>query len=191
LIGSYEHELHPIIEALIDKNFPLIINVGSADGYFAAGFARRCKTSRIVAFEMDDELRQDSINNAKINGLYDRISFEGKCASNSLMQYDLSNALIFMDCEGAEIDILDESVLPYLSTAWLLIELHDALRSGCSRILSKRFDATHDCSFLSATERDPQEFELPKNLSHRERFLALDEKRLGTQEWVLMTPKSH
>jgi predicted O-methyltransferase YrrM len=189
IIGSFEYELHPILNTLIKHEFPLIINIGAADGYYAVGFARNCENARIVAFEMDDNLRRASQILAEINNVADRIQCFGKCDSDSLRQYNLDSALVIIDCEGAEIDILTESLLPSLSKTWLLVELHDALRPGCGRILSRRFDATHDLCFISAKERDPEQFSLPTKLSRRQKIMALDERRLGTQEWVLMMPK--
>jgi hypothetical protein len=41
MIASYEDELTPWIEEAVAKNYPTIVNVGSADGYYAVGLARR------------------------------------------------------------------------------------------------------------------------------------------------------
>ena len=44
LLGIYERELHGAIEAAIRAQPGLIVNVGAADGYYAVGLARRCRT---------------------------------------------------------------------------------------------------------------------------------------------------
>src|SRR5688572_25413976 len=41
LIGSFEAELHPWIEALTARDFPTVIFLGSGEGYHAVGMARR------------------------------------------------------------------------------------------------------------------------------------------------------
>jgi hypothetical protein len=54
LFGSYELELHTVIEEAIAKRFERIIDIGCAEGYYAVGLARR--TGAIVyAFDCDPE----------------------------------------------------------------------------------------------------------------------------------------
>jgi len=81
-----------------------------------------------------------------------------------------------MDCEGAELDILDDDIAPKFVKTWLLIELHDALRPGCSRILWQRYEKTHVMAFIKAVSRNLEEFAILKGLSPRRKLLALDEK---------------
>ena len=190
LIGSYECELHETVESLISKRLTTIINIGSADGYYAVGMAVKCPQAQIIAFEMDEDLRNACINVAVINGVADRITILGKCDARSLDAFTLDGDLIIIDCEGAEVDILDEFNVQKLANTWLLIELHDALRPGCSRILWQRFEKTHDMNFISSTLRDPNKFDILRGLRPRQKVLSLDEKRLGVQEWVVMTPKT-
>ncbi|MFZ3136820.1 MAG: hypothetical protein WA126_05435 [Thermodesulfovibrionales bacterium] len=189
LIGSYECELHEIFENLISKRFTTIINIGSSDGYYAVGMAIRCPQAQIIAFEMDKDMRNACINVAVINGVEARMTIIGKCDARSLDAFTLNGSLIIIDCEGAEVDILDEYNVPKLVNAWLLIELHDALRPGCGRTLLQRFEKSHDMLFISGTSRDPAKFAVLDGLRSRQKVIALDEKRLGVQEWVLMSPK--
>jgi len=53
LVGSYEAELHGVIEELIGRDYRTIIDIGSAEGYYVVGLARRCPAARIYAFDMD------------------------------------------------------------------------------------------------------------------------------------------
>jgi hypothetical protein len=46
-----------------------------------------------------------------------------------------------MDCKGAEVDILRPDVVPGLESACLLVELHDCMRPGVSRMMVDRFAA--------------------------------------------------
>lgn len=41
LIGTYEIELTPYIMKIIEKNYSIILNIGSAEGYYAVGLALR------------------------------------------------------------------------------------------------------------------------------------------------------
>ncbi|WP_299504968.1 hypothetical protein [Cypionkella sp.] len=46
LMGSYESSLAPVIEEIVTKAYPVIIDVGSAEGYYAVGLARRVCLTR-------------------------------------------------------------------------------------------------------------------------------------------------
>ena len=41
LLGTYEKELWPIIDQIIATAYPLIIDIGAAEGYYAVGLAMR------------------------------------------------------------------------------------------------------------------------------------------------------
>ena len=58
LLGVYERELNPYIEQACALNFPLIVDVGAAEGYYAVGMALRNPSARVIAFEMDARARE-------------------------------------------------------------------------------------------------------------------------------------
>jgi len=58
LLGLYERELHPAIEAAIHAEPEVIVNVGAADGYYAVGLKRRCPDATVIAFEADARQRE-------------------------------------------------------------------------------------------------------------------------------------
>lgn len=190
LIGSYECELHEIFQHAIDQKFSTIINVGSADGYYAVGMALKCPQARVYAFEMDEQSRSDCVLNARANHVEERISALGECDQLSLMKMPLEGSLILMDCEGAELDILSETIAPRLARTCLLIELHDVMRAGCGRIIWQRYEKTHDMKFIPAVSHPAENFFALAGLKARQQAMALDESRMGAQEWVYMTPKN-
>lgn len=189
LIGSYECELHEIVQQLIDKKFSTIINVGSSDGYYAVGMALKCPQAHVHAFEMEEQYRNECLMNARANEVENRISVLGACDHASLLTIPRSGSLIIMDCEGAELDILSEAIAPRLAATFLLIELHDAMRPGCSRILWQRYEKTHDMRYTTAIAHSPEDYLVLHGLKPRQQTLAIDESRSGAQEWVYMTPK--
>jgi hypothetical protein len=189
LIGSYECELHEAIENLIRWQFTTIINIGAADGYYAVGMAVRCPRAQIIAYELNEKKRNECMDVARINRVDDRITILGRCDAESLNAFNLDDILIIVDCEGEEVDILNERMVPKLLKTWLLIELHDALRPGCSRSLWLRFGNDHNLDFISTLPRNPARFPVLNGLRPRQKALALDENRLGVQEWLLISPK--
>lgn len=69
LLGIYERELNGCIERACAANFPLIVDVGAAEGYYAIGLARRNPTARVIAFEMEEHGREALREMAKLNGI--------------------------------------------------------------------------------------------------------------------------
>jgi hypothetical protein len=191
IIGSYEIELHETIEKLVILGgFRLLLNVGAAEGYYAVGMAMRMPACKVVAFEMDDALADRCRHAAILNSVDKRLQVVGKCDGSSLAAFDLEDALIIMDCEGAEVDILSANLLAKLSRTWIMVELHDALRPGVSRTLWQRFHNSHSMQFIEAISRNQDISGINlRQLGVRERMLAVHENRLGIQEWVVMTPK--
>jgi FkbM family methyltransferase len=69
LLGIYERELNGCIEAACAAQFPLIVDVGAAEGYYAIGLARRNPAARVIAFEMEETGREALKEMAKLNGI--------------------------------------------------------------------------------------------------------------------------
>ena len=104
LLGIYERELNPFIEQACAQNFPLIVDVGAAEGYYAIGMALRNPDARVVAFEMEQKGRAALEEMAKLNGVLSRVEIRGKCKTENLAQLLAASgrALILCDAEGDE-----------------------------------------------------------------------------------------
>src|SRR5450432_1000849 len=79
LVGSYECEIKNIVEEICTGDYDTIIDVGSAEGYYAVGFARRMSDVRIVAFESEVKGRKLCKKMAAINNIENRITQRGSC----------------------------------------------------------------------------------------------------------------
>ncbi len=74
LVGSYEAELHPVFESWIDAGFEHVIDVGSAEGYYAAGLAHAAPSSTVHAFDIDPVARESCEALARANGIDPRLN---------------------------------------------------------------------------------------------------------------------
>jgi hypothetical protein len=54
LLGTYEQELHPVIERWLNAGFDTFVDVGSAEGYYAVGLARGVEGARVHAFDIQE-----------------------------------------------------------------------------------------------------------------------------------------
>jgi hypothetical protein len=166
LLGIYERELHPAIEAAIAAQPNVIVNVGAADGYYAVGLARRCPEARVVAYEADAGQRELCRRVAAANGV--NVEIRGAAGPGDLA----GAALVVMDCEGCERALLAPPV-----AATVIVELHDFLDPGVGEAIAERFAPTHDVEIVPSGPQPP----------HSE--LALSEYRPGPMRWAVLTPR--
>ncbi|MBA3832903.1 MAG: hypothetical protein H0X34_13620 [Chthoniobacterales bacterium] len=145
LLGLYERELNQYIEQACALHFPLIVDIGAAEGYYAVGLARRNPHGRVIAFEMEERGRAALKQMAQLNEVTQRVDVRGKCELEDL-QCALTGAdrsLVVCDVEGYEEDLLEPKAIPALARAHLLVEMHDFIRPGITEVITKRFTATH------------------------------------------------
>src|SRR5437867_9200516 len=84
LLGIYERELNPFIEQACALKFPLIVDIGAAEGYYAIGLALRNPQARVIAFEMEERGQSALRQMAGLNGVAARVTIYGKCDVQTL-----------------------------------------------------------------------------------------------------------
>jgi hypothetical protein len=196
-LGSQELELRPAIEAIIGRGYQTILNVGAAHGYYAVGLARLTPRSRVEAFEMRADLHPVLRRMAQLNGVSDRITVRGTCDLEQLdrsLSITSAPALVFMDIEGGELELLDPRAVPRLCFADVLVETHDSFIPGCTETLIDRFQSTHHIERFTARPRVPTDFPelfLPGFRRYFSRLAVelMDERRIGQQQWLYLTAK--
>ncbi len=163
LLGTYELELHPIIDSIIKDEFETIIDVGAAEGYYAVGFAVRKPNVRVIAFETTPDGQQLIARMAAANNVTDRLTIYGECdpAGLAAQMPERGQCLVLMDVEGAENELLDPVRVPGLAHVTILVEIHDHLRAGTGDALKARFAATHAIREVPAGGRTAADFPIP------------------------------
>jgi len=149
LLGSYELELHPIISAALKVKYHLIVDVGSAEGYYAVGFALNGK-SPVVTFDADRRELKLCQKMARLNKVDNRITLRPWCSPEALRDL-AANARCFIlsDCEGYETTLFDEATVEVLKASDVLIEIH----GDAYEFLLERFSKTHVVRTLTASLR--------------------------------------
>jgi len=191
LLGTYEMELHPIIEQALAAQPKLVIDVGSAEGYYAVGFAWRCPQARVITFDTFGYARVLARKLAKLNNLSDRVAVRARCDPSNLtaVLQAKPDALVFSDCEGYEITLLDPATVPPLAKARILVETHDFLVEDATAILARRFESTHDVTRIDAVPRTLEHF--PKDVKgpDAQKLEAINERRPPEMSWLYMVPR--
>jgi hypothetical protein len=197
ILGSQEIELHDLVERVVTRGYRTILNVGAADGYYAVGLAICSPEAHVVAFETLPELRAVVARAAAANRVSGRVELAGHCGPAELsrtLAQAAPPALIFMDVEGAEVDLLDPVVVPELDRADIVVECHDCFVANCTADLIARFRPSHDIEIYEGRPRNLADYPA-QFLPFLKRFfprLALDlmhERRPGNQHWLFLVAK--
>jgi hypothetical protein len=189
VLGTYEAELHAVIEELVARPYRCVVNVGSAQGYYAVGLARRMPGAHVHAFDPNDEFRRLCAEAARMNGVGDRVSVAAAASAADIQPLLRGTCLVICDCEGAELDVLRPDVAPGLLRADLLVEVHDDRDPTISRQLRSRFQNTHVIRPIQPQPRRARDHPELLFLSRRARHYALLESRGPRLHWLCMTTR--
>lgn len=190
LLGAYESELHPILERALVMCPTTVIDIGSAEGYYAVGCALRLPHAQVYAFDTDTLARESCRDLAYLNDVSDRVHVRGLCTPERLDELATPNTLVICDCEGGELNLLDPARASGLANCSILVELHDCIDPSISPAIHARFAITHDVICVESTERDPSLYPVLASLAPQLRPLALTEARPTVMKWAYLTPKS-
>jgi hypothetical protein len=190
LLGSYERELQPTLDALCREAYTDIVNVGCGEGYYAVGLALRIPTAEVHAFDIDDEAIRLSRAMATLNGVQDRVHVAQRFDEQALRGIRFTGrGLILADCEGCERDVFTAGVLDVLAGLDLVIEVHDFLDLTLSGDLRRLLSDTHAITAIESLDdiRKAQTYDYPElapfDLDVRREMVG--EFRPAIMEWLV------
>ena len=187
LLGCHEEELHDEIERELARLVPLenpkVVNVGCAEGYYAVGLARRLPQATVWAIDTNERCLRIAGAAAAMNSVNLVVGAE-------LTEVLASPDLIVMDCEGAEVEYLDQQRFPGLARASIIVEVHNSpARPNIDVILKERFEGSHHIVACREGPRDPNRYDFLRDLPSFWRWMAVCERRPCMMFWFVMTPK--
>ena len=188
LLGSYEQPLQPFIEAAIQAQYSLILNIGCAEGYYAVGMARRMPATRVLAFDLDLNAQRVCTELIAKNKVTDRVTVGALFKPADFAQHMGQKVLVLCDIEGAERELLDPVNAPALLGMDVIVESHECLIPGITELLINRFKESHQITLV----QDNGQRQLPpmpawfNNLAHLDQLLATWEWRSGATPWLVM-----
>lgn len=186
LLGTYEHELHPWWDDILLSAFDQVIDVGAKFGYYAVGLAQRLPSAQVVAFDTDWWARRALREMATANGVSNLV-VSSWCDHRWLLDNLRPHALILSDCEGYEADLLCGENTAALSTATLVVELHEALVPGVTARVVESFSRSHQISGVESEPAVVPPETSVTSLNEEELARAASEAR-PQQEWILLRP---
>jgi hypothetical protein len=195
-LGTYELELRPLLAELAGSRFDVLLNVGAADGYYAVGLARLWPAARVVAFELIPAKRANVRRVASENGVDERLQVEEACTPGRLdeLTREAGRPLVWMDVDGAEMELLDPELVPGLRRAEIVVELHEFLAPNAREILAARFAPTHGSQLVASEDRRVEQFPLRgrfwrTGLGRAAACEAMQERRSASQDWLHLRPR--
>jgi hypothetical protein len=189
LLGSYESELHPFLQALAGEALTDVIDVGCAEGYYAVGLARLMPDAMVHAYDIDEAARKACAELAALNDVSERVRIGAAFPPDGFQAFAGRKALVMVDAEGAELDILTPDANPALAGMTIIAETHDIYRKGALEILVKRFAPTHQITVVRQQAKAPDLPEWLHAQPHLDQLLAVWEWRAAPTPWLVMRPK--
>jgi hypothetical protein len=190
LLGTYESELHPYLQAFAAEGLTDVVDVGCAEGYYAVGLARLMPQATVHAYDIDEAARKACAELAALNEVTDRVRIGGAFPPDGFEAFAGRKVLVMVDAEGAELDILAPDRNPALAQMSVIVETHDVYRPGALQEMARRFSPTHR---LTLVRQQPKGADLPAWLHaqpHLDQLLAVWEWRQAPTPWLIMQPKA-
>jgi hypothetical protein len=178
VLGCYEMEMHQVLTDVICSPPSLIIDIGSAFGYYTVGLACQTKESRIIGFEADKENHWEKARQlAELNEVAHRIEQRGYCDAQALSEVLKEGSFVICDCEGGEIELLDPERIPALKGSEILCEVHEFYAPKATAILIDRFKATHKPHLICELPRNSEQFRVLDSFSDSYKKISVAENR--------------
>jgi hypothetical protein len=176
------------MEEIIARKYPVIVNVGSADGYYTVGLAMRCCRSKLIAFDTDPWARTATRALAIENDVTN-VEVSRMCTPKWMRSSLPKGSVALLDCEGFEAQLLDLATAPNLVESDFLVELHEHIVPGIGDRIKESFERTHDVRTVASRKKQPDNYpeliEIAPHMRHR----VIYERGLG-QRWLYLTRKA-
>jgi hypothetical protein len=189
LTGTYEAELHGVVSEWVAGGFPHVIDVGSAEGYYAVGFAFAMPGTTVHAYDIDPLARRRCAAMAALNDVQGRVLVGDICTPATLETLPEDGVALLSDCEGYERVLLDPDAAPRLRGWTILVELHEFLDPEIRSTIVGRFESTHDVELLEEGEHDGSGVPELRFLDAATRRRLLSERRPARMSWAVLRPR--
>lgn len=192
LLGSYEAELHHIVDACINKAYANVIDIGCAEGYYAVGMAIKIPDANIYAYDINPHALNLTSTMFAINNVdQSRFFTGGACDEQTIMSLPLDKkSLIISDCEGYEKYLFTSKSVDFLSNHDLLIEVHDVFDIEISSHLSELFKNTHKLTIVYSIDdiqkAKTYDYNEISNCTLPTKKILLEEGRESIMEWFYL-----
>jgi precorrin-6B methylase 2 len=195
ILGVYEEEVTQKLHDILSATKAPFVDLGAADGYYAIGVAFSGMADVVYAYEISKKGRASLQANAAANGCAQKVVIAGEADYDSLKALidKFGKAVILIDIEGGEYDLLSDRMLDLLKTCHMIVELHPAMVEDGERkeaALVQRAQKHFTPSKLYRESYAPNRFPELNAFGDDERLLAVSEGRARNPKWLVLEPKA-
>jgi hypothetical protein len=147
ILGLYESCLHPKLEYLINRDIKKIILVGGNNGYYSAGLSYIFNPEIIKIYETEKGLHE-FIDLWFVENKLSKHEIFGAATEEEFNIIDSKIDLVFMDCEGFEVELLNPSKFSWQKNTNVLLELHPFYVNNLLSTLCDRFRESHEIEVI-------------------------------------------
>jgi hypothetical protein len=188
LLGGYEFELHEALAFAISREPKQVINVGCADGYYAVGLAKVMPDAVVSACDVSAKSLDVTKKYAMENGVF--VSTWQGCETPEELRVGPRPGpgprLYLVDCEGAELRLLDPTAVPELLQSDIIVECHDFMDPKTSLKVVERFQKTHGPEIIRPRLPLYSRYEFLNKTPGVMQVLAVTEKRPMPTMWLAL-----
>lgn len=197
LTGTYEKEIQHIIEHELKISYDVIIDVGSAEGYYSVGMALFSKVKKVISFEGSKKGRRLQNELIILNNVSDKIVVKEFCDPHLLAEEmsKFDTTLLICDVDGYELELLNNRLNPKLNNTTMIIECHNHCYVNMESDLVGRFSQTHVIESIAVRKSaDYSDYPNP-NLIYRilpkkyKSFPIMETERAQEDTWLYLKPK--
>jgi hypothetical protein len=123
LLGAYESELHPFLNVVGKRKYDCVIDIGSAEGYYASGLARMLQVP-VYAYDPEPREKAFAMKMSERNGVANLVTMADLFSVEDMRRFADLRALVVCDCEGFEEVLFCPDTLDLTRNWDLIIELH-------------------------------------------------------------------
>ena len=194
LVGSYEEPIHSWLEEIISSHrYSAMVDVGCAEGFYAVGLASVIPAARIYAYDINETALRQAEKLALLNNVPRQIVFStlfNHVELNKILSLESGKILLFVDIEGAELNLLNPASNPSVLNVDLLVELRDCFVPGLTQKITEYFVDTHQLSIVYDCPWRSRGYELTKagsSVAHDS--YIFDEMRSPRMSWLYAMKK--
>jgi hypothetical protein len=190
ILGTYEKEIQEVFEQWNHKKFNRFINVGGAEGFYAVGITKKFEVEEAIVYEMLEKGQSMIRTISEKNRVSTCVQIHSKCEEHDLYKLcdECAKDLVFIDVEGAEIELLSSRVLERLRNSTVVVEAHDFQVDNCTNLVRQMFSNTHVTKVISSRARIEKDFPLSYPFPKAIKLAMMDERRPGVMNWIIASP---
>jgi hypothetical protein len=194
-LGLYELEILNFVAHMKRGQFSTFIDIGAADGYYAIGMLKSQKVRKAICFEQSEKGRETILKNWQHNGSEGILEIFAEATLETiraLPQADLAGALIMIDIEGAEFDLLVEQTFSALRSCTIIIEIHNWIDDFSARYAAFLHDAAKyfEIEIFEPIERPTSSIKELKDFTDDNRLLLASERRPCLMRFLRLVPRT-